>query len=129
MVQANLFELHNATLKVTYSGSSLDGKPQLSYQKGATNRNFRGSQVRHKQTEIGTLVSVTLKSVSDSRSTVFSLMLPQVNVSTDQPYTQVVIKAFETIVRTSIGGPNLVKGQVQTYKVYSLKGTAKSVLF
>ena len=126
MQQANLFELHNATLKVTYSSSSLDGKPQLSYQKGATSRSFRGSQVRHKQTEIGTLVSVTLKSVPDSRSIVFSLLLPQVNVSTDQ---HVNIKAFETTIRTSIGGPDLVKGQVQTYKVYSLQGTAKSVVF
>lgn len=129
MVQANLFELHNATLTINYSSSSLDGKPQLSYKKGATTRNFRGSQVRHKLTEIGTLISVTLKSVPDSRSTIFSLLLPQVNVSTDHPHTQVNVKAFETIVRTSIGGPNLVKGQVQTYKVYSLKGTAKSVLF
>ena len=39
MQQANLFTLHNATLKVSYSASSLDGKPQLSYQKGAISLN------------------------------------------------------------------------------------------
>ena len=129
MQQANLFELHNASLQVSYSASSLDGKPHLSYQKGGKTLNFRGSQLRQKQTEIGTLISVTLKAIPDSRTIVFSLLLPQVNVSTNQPPTQVSIKAFESTIRTSIGGPNLVKGQVQTCKVYSLRGTAQSVLF
>ena len=129
MEQANLFELHNATLKITYSSSSFDGKPQLNYRKGATSLNFRGSQVRHKPTEIGTLISVTLKSVPDSRTVVLSLLLPQVNTSAGSSGVQVSVKALETTIRTSIGGPNLVKGQVQTYKAYSLKGTAKHVLF
>ena len=129
MEQANLFELHNATLKITYSSSSFDGKPQLNYRKGATSLNFRGSQVRHKPTEIGTLISVTLKSVPDSRTVVLSLLLPQVNCPAGSSGVQVNVKAIETTIRTSIGGPNLVKGQVQTYKVYSLKGTAKHVLF
>ena len=129
MQEANLFELHSATLKVTYSASSLDGKPQLSYKKGKTLLNFRGSQIRQKPTEIGTLVSVTLKAVPDSRTIVFSLLLPLVNVPDDDPTVHVSIKAIETTNRTSIAGPKLVKGQVQTYKTYSLKGTAKSVLF
>lgn len=129
MQQANLFTLHNATLKVSYSASSLDGKPQLSYQKGAISLNFRGSQVRHKPTEIGILISVTLKTVPDSRTVVFSLLLPLVNVPDDRPSIPVSIKAIETTNRTSIAGPKLVKGQVQTYKVYSLKGSAQSVLF
>lgn len=127
MEQANLFELKNATYKITYSSSSLDGKPQLSYKKGtASPRTFRGSQIRQKLTELGTLVTVTLKSVPDSRTVVFSLLVPQVNVSGE---TKVNVKAVETTIRTSIGGPNLVKGQVQTYKVYSLGGTAKHVFF
>lgn len=129
MQQANLFTLHNATLKISYSASSLDGKPQLSYTKGGTTLNFRGNQVRHKPTEIGTLISVTLKAIPDSRTVVFSLLLPLVNVPDDRPSIAVSIKAIETTNRTSIAGPKLVKGQVQTYKVYSLKGTAQSVLF
>lgn len=129
MSQANLFSLHNTSLKISYSASSLDGKPQLSYKKGATTLNFRGSQIRAKQTEIGTLLSVTLKSVPDLRTVVFTIILPQVNVPDNDPTVQVNIKALETTSKTSIGGPNLVKGQVQTYKVYTLKGTAQSVLF
>ncbi|MBV6441424.1 MAG: hypothetical protein DYG98_03095 [Haliscomenobacteraceae bacterium CHB4] len=129
MQQANLFELHSATIQITYSSSSFDGKPQLSYQRGSTSMNFRGKQIRHKPTEIGTLISVTLKSVPDLRTIVLSLILPQVNVSDGQSQVRINIKVIETTVRTSIGGPNLVKGQVQTYKVYALQGTAKHVLF
>ena len=129
MQQANLFDLQNATLKIDFSASSLDGRPQLRYRKGAVDLNFRGNQIRQKQTEIGTLVSVTLKSVPDSRSIVLSLLLPQVNVPLNHPSAAVSVKAFETTVRTSIGGPNLVNGPVQTYKVYALRGTARSVVF
>ena len=34
-----------------------------------------------------------------------------------------------TTTKTSIGGPNAVKGALQTYKVENLKGTAKAVQF
>ncbi len=129
MQQANLFTLHNSTLKVTYSAGSLTGKPQFSYKKGATTLNFSGSQIRLKQTEIGTLVSVTLKTVPDLRTVVFSLLLPLVHVPDNDPTVQVNIKAIETTNKTSIAGPKLVNGQVQTYKVYTLKGTAQSVVF
>ncbi len=129
MEQANLFELHTFTLKITYSSSSLDGKPQLSYEKGATSLHFRGNQLRQVKTEIGTLITVTLKTVPDARIVTLSLLLPQVNVSTADLETRVAVKAIETTTRTSIGGPNLVEGQLQTYKVYSLRGKAKSVFF
>lgn len=130
MQQANLFELHNASLKITYSSSSFDGKPQLSYQKGAAaSLNFRGNELEQKKLGIGTLISVTLKAVPDLRTVVFSLLLPQVNVPEDHPSTQVSIKAIETTIRSSIAGPSLAKGQVQAYKTYSLRGKASSVLF
>lgn len=129
MQQANLFELASGSLKITFSASSLDGKPQLSYHKGATSLNFRGNQLRQTKTETGTLLSVTLNTVPDLRTVVLSLLLPQVNVEDRSPSTAVSVKAIETTIRSSIGGPNLVKGQVQTYKSYSLKGVAKSVVF
>ncbi|MFZ2899150.1 MAG: hypothetical protein WA004_11035 [Saprospiraceae bacterium] len=129
MNQANLFDLKNLTLKINYSASGIDGKPHLSYQKGSTQLNFRGNQIRRKETEIGTLVSVTLKTVPDLYSRVFSLLLPQVNVPDGSSEVAVNVKALETTVKTSIGGPDLVSGQVQAYKVYSLIGKARSVVF
>lgn len=129
MDQANLITLHSSTLKISYSCSSFDGKPLLNYQKGTdTPLTFRGSQLRQKQTEIGQLVFVTLKNVPDSRSIVFSLLLPQINVNAGQDVV-IKVKGIETTSRTSIAGPNLVKGQVQTYKVYALTGKASYVQF
>ncbi|NUQ22327.1 MAG: hypothetical protein HUU34_00120 [Saprospiraceae bacterium] len=129
MKTANLFDLKNLTLKVTYSASGIDGKPHLSYKKGNTDLNFTGSQIRRKETEIGTLVSVTLKTVSDAYSRVFSLLLPRVNVPNGSSEVAVSVKALETTIKTSVAGPDLVSGQVQTYKVYSLVGKARSVVF
>jgi len=34
-----------------------------------------------------------------------------------------------TTAKTTIGGPNLMKGAIQTYKTVSLSGTAKFVSF
>ncbi len=129
MQTANLFELHSFTLKISYSASSLDGKPLLSYHKGSTNLQFRGNQLRQKQTEIGLLITVTLKMMPDARTTYFTVIIPQVNIPDEREDVHVTVKAIETTSKTTIGGPDLVQGQVQTYKVYSLRGTAKSVLF
>jgi hypothetical protein len=129
MHPANLFDLKNLSLKINYSDSGIDGKPHLSYQKGKVQLHFRGSQIRRKETEIGTLVSVTLKTVPDLYAKVFSLLLPQVNVPDGSAEVMVNVKALETTVKTSIGGPNLVSGQVQASKVYSLAGKARSVVF
>jgi hypothetical protein len=129
MNQANLFDLRNLTLKINYSASGSDGKPHLSYHKGNIQLNFRGSQIRRKETDIGTLVSVTLKTVPDLYSRVFSLLLPQVNIPENGSEVAVNVKALETTVKTSIAGPDLVSGQVQAYKVYSLIGKARSVVF
>ncbi|MFZ2899175.1 MAG: hypothetical protein WA004_11160 [Saprospiraceae bacterium] len=129
MHPANLFDLKNLSLKIHYSDSGIDGKPHLSYQKGKVQLNFSGSQIRRKETEIGTLVSVTLKTVPDLYARVFSLLLPRVNVPANSSEVAVTVKALETTVKTSIGGPDLVSGQLQAYKVYSLGGEARSVVF
>lgn len=116
MKTANLFDLKNLTLKITYSASGIDGKPHLSYQKGNVQLHFKGNQIRRKETEIGTLISVTLKTVPDSYARVFSLLLPRVNVPESSTEVAVNVKTLETTVKTSIAGPHLVSGQVQTYK-------------
>lgn len=129
MQQANHFQMHNLALKVTYFASGIDGKPHFSYEKGRTERSFKGDDILREETAIGTLLSVRLKGTADSKSVYFSVLLPHVNVPEGIREVQVNLRAFETTVRTSIGGPSLVKGQVQTYKGYLLRGKASAVLF
>ena len=129
MMQANNFELSNSTTTVNYSASSLDGRPQLSYKKGNFSKLYRGEELRQHETEIGMMVSVTLKKTVDSGWTVLSLFVPRVNVTEGRPRVALKTLAIEATVRTSIGGPNLVSGAVQTYKSVPLKGHASAVLF
>ena len=128
-MQANLYELKALTLQVTYSASSIDGRPQLTYKKGATPRTFRGDELRQEEHEIGTLVSVTLRSVPDLKTLVFTLVIPQVNVPETGTKVNIRTIAAETTIFTTIGGPNLVEGAVQKYKTYALRGSARHVDF
>lgn len=128
-MQANLFELKDANLHITYSSSSFDGRPQLTYKKGKNTRTFRGDELQQAESVMGTLVSVTLRAVPDLKMILFTLIVPQVNVSDDDPKVSIRTKAIETTAKTTIGGPDMVPGAVQAYKMYSLKGTASNVLF
>jgi hypothetical protein len=124
----NLFELHGDRITVTYSTTSITGKPLLTLQRGRKTLNFSGTEIRAQELPIGTLITVTIETVPDLKTVVFSLLLPGVNL---EQSTKVNIKAIGifTTTKTSIGGPKTVKGALQTYKVVPLSGTAKSVTF
>jgi len=126
--EPNLFELQGGNIKVTYSTSGIIGQPQFSFKRGRTVLNFGGNQIRSEKAAIGTLVTVTIETVPDLRTVLFSLMLPIVNL---QQASKVNLKTIGilTTEKTSIGGPGLVKGALQSYKVIVLAGTAKSVVF
>jgi hypothetical protein len=56
----NLYQLKGHGLHVTYSTSSIDGRPRLSYQDTHQMHSFVGDEIRTDPSEIGTLVTVTL---------------------------------------------------------------------
>ena len=73
------------------------------------------------------MVTVTLETVPDLHTITLTLIVPDINLSD-------CATEFKTIVictthKTSIGGPNLIKGALQTYEVIELQGTASSVVF
>lgn len=77
---------------------------------------------------LGTLVTVVLELVPDRHTLTATLVLPDINVGDRQ-----VIR-FSTVVilttnLTSIGGPALVIGPLQTYQVVKLGGVAQRVDF
>lgn len=124
----NLYELQGDKIVVTYSTSSISGQPQFDLRQGRKELHFSGTRIRTEKTQIGTLVSVTVEETPDLKKVMFSLLLPDVNL---QQASKVNIKTIGifTTTKTSIGGPNAVKGALQTYKVENLKGTAKAVQF
>lgn len=126
--EPNQFVLTGRDTQLTYSTSSFIGQPQLSFQHRQTSHSFSGAEIRCQETEIGKLVSVTLEQIPDLRTVTLTLLLPAINLgNTTEVHFRT--RAILTTARTSIGGPRLVVGALQTYRVLSLQGTASIVEF
>jgi hypothetical protein len=125
--QANLFEVGDYSIQVTYSSTSFPGQPQLSYRDNNINRNFMGEEIRILDTEIGQLVTVTLETIGDLRIVTFTLILPLVNVMPQSGGTRVRVPGILTTTHTTIAGPG--PGAEKTYSTVNLQGTAQFVVF
>ncbi|HEV2963545.1 MAG TPA: hypothetical protein VG649_17090 [Candidatus Angelobacter sp.] len=123
----NLYQLHGHGLHVTYSLSGIDGKPHFTYQDAHQTLQFQGPDIRSVSTDIGTLVTVTIRMTIDTGSTTFSLMVPGVNLEFS---SQAQIKTFgvTTIHKFSVV-PAFRQGQTQLYSLTELSGTAAAVKF
>jgi hypothetical protein len=125
--EPNVFELKGMGIALTYSTTSLNGQPQLTYKDRKRTLTFRGEEIRQQDSEIGQLVTVTLEQVPDLRTETLTLILPAINLENTGTLFQT--HAIITTHRTSVGGPNLVKGALQTYRIKTLRGTARIVIF
>jgi hypothetical protein len=126
--QPNLFELAGEYTQITYSTTSITGQPQFHYQDQQRNVNAGREDVRSQDTEIGAQVSVTLEVIPDLHTLTVTLLVPRINLGggTESPLSTL---AIFTTHRTSIGGPDLVEGQLKTYEAVTLEGKASLVQF
>lgn len=85
---------------------------------------FATSDLRIEQTSLGQLVTVDLEAVPDLHTLSFTLALPEVHLDGDE--AEVTTFGVWRTAATSIGGPALVKGQLDRYKTVTLKGTARA---
>ena len=123
----NLYRLSSHNLQVTYSTSGFDGKPHLQYHDSFQTLHFSGDQIRTLSTEIGSLVTVTLRMTVDTGSTAFTLLVPPVNLEATN-VVEITTYAITTIRRFSIV-PEFNQGQMDNYEVTALRGTAAHVVF
>jgi hypothetical protein len=126
--QPNLFELAGEYTQITYSTTSITGEPQFNYQDRQRDVNVTGDDISRLETDIGALVTVTLEVIPDLHTLAVSLLVPQINLrgGTESPLSTLAIL---TTHHTSIGGPGLVEGPLQTYEAVALEGTASLVNF
>ncbi len=118
----NVYRLHGHQLHVVYLPTGAGGLPHFTYQDALQTLNFTGDQIRTVDTEIGTLVSVTIRATVDSGSTEFTLLVPTVNLgSTKSAHIQT--EGITTIHRFSIFPPAML-GQTELYSTTRLYGTA-----
>jgi hypothetical protein len=122
----NLFELSGKGLTVSYSTTSIDGKPRFTFKKGRQTLNFAGDEITSLGIGIGTLVSVVIAAVPDRSSTSFSVVLPAIQVTGSKKQSFRTI-GITTVTKTTIAGPP--PGVQQTYKIVPLRGSARKVDF
>ncbi|MCC6552646.1 MAG: hypothetical protein IT372_06425 [Polyangiaceae bacterium] len=126
-VQANLFELSEQRLHVTFSSTSFAGDPQLEYRDGRTRRSFRGDEIAMRDTALGLEVTVVLETIPDLRTVSFTLVLPAVHVLPGSMGSRLRSPGIITTAHTTIAGPPL--GPDKTYETFDLSGTAQHVVF
>jgi hypothetical protein len=123
-----ILQSSDGTTKVEYETSNFIGQPTLNLTQGPGGpiRHFAGAQIRARNTEIGTLVTVTTQITVDTGSTSFSVLVPAISLTAVSDH-----KTFSTeAIITSHTGPNSVPstGVHETYKFIPLKGEASFVL-
>ena len=82
------------------------------------------------ETPIGKLVTATLRASEDGDTSTVSVLLPQVNLSGEAEdggcgHVEFTTVAVFTTSRSTIGGPGLVDGAVQTYTEAAMEGVAR----
>lgn len=122
----NSFQLAGDNYEVSYSTTSIDGKPRFTFKKGTKTLSFSGNQITSSSANIGTLVSVVIATVPDQSTTTFSILLPAIRLpeSKRQAFRSIGIT---TVTKTTLIGPPV--GVQQTYTTVALRGTARLVDF
>lgn len=124
--EPNLFELRGSGAVISWAKTSLAGGPQLVFEDGEHDTTLGRDDLRVFKSPLGRLVTGTLEAADDGDSLTLSVVIPSVNLQ-DAPQQRVRTLAVLTTERGSIGGPGLLEGQVQLYKVLRLSGTARRV--
>ena len=127
MRHANQYELSDVEVHVTYSSTGIDGRPHLTYDDGSESRSFSGDEIRSSPSELGTILTLTLEAVPDDYTHTLTVIIPDANLVEEGAECTAV--AIDTTIRTSIGGPGLVEGAVQSYLARTLRGVASFVEF
>ena len=126
-IQPNLYVLSGGGINVTYTTDGFDGQPHFTYHSGLISKTFTGTGIVTTASPIGTLVTVIIMMTVDSGSTSFTLLIPVVNLNPNET-VNITTEGITTHHRFSIL-PAAMHGQIETYGVQELTGTAKHVLF
>jgi len=104
---------------------SIDGKPHLTYQDAHQTLSFTDDEIRTLNSEIGGLVTVSIRRTIDTGSTSFSLLVPHVTLghATSVP---IATEGIITLHRFSVV-PAFNQGQTELYTIVALTGTANLV--
>jgi hypothetical protein len=121
----NSYYLKGKDKSIVYTTTSFTGQPKFIYEHRGTTLTFEGNDIHQLDTEIGQQVMVTLNLVNDDHTTTLTLLVPEIHLDLAGSETSFITTAIITTHQTSIGGPNLVQGVLQTYRIEKYSGTAQ----
>ncbi|WP_224249226.1 hypothetical protein [Hyalangium gracile] len=126
VILANTFNLQNRRISVSYSATSFTGQPLFHYKDRVHEVNARGEEIRQVESEIGTLVSITLEPDADAGSLIFSVLIPRVALMStvaEQP-----VEAVAIFTRSRLPPRLPANVQLQTHDTVELRGSATFVV-
>lgn len=118
-VPVTQYHLSGDGMQITYH-VGLPDEVRLQYN-GTT---YQGRALYQEDIMSGHVVSVILESVPDLHTVSLSVTVPRANCPSNMRSIPIQTFAVITTGRTSIGGPALVSGQIQSYKLVPLTGNA-----
>jgi hypothetical protein len=118
----NLYRLRGQDLQVMYWTFGIDGRPLFQYRDSSQTLEFSGDEIRTLESEIGTLVTVTIRPTIDTGSTSFTVVIPQVHL--DQSKQDQITTFGVTTVHRLSPIPIFNQGQRELYTITELSGTA-----
>lgn len=124
-VTANVFTLKSRRISVTFSAASITGQPLMHFQDRQHEVSVRGDEIRRVETEIGTLVTITLEMTVDTGALLFTLVVPRVALASPRAEQRIFTQGFYTRTRLPLLAIGSV--QLQTSEVVELKGDASFV--
>lgn len=112
---ANNYECTNdAGTTVNYSTTSFTGDARITIQFDGNVISRSGEEIQTQRTVLGTLVTVVRRLAPDSFTDTVTFVAPDVNVTAKTPEVSFRTELFFTRTFTSIGGPSLVNGVIQS---------------
>jgi hypothetical protein len=120
------YALKGGDVELVFVPAASPATARLDYRDAKASLTFTGDDlVAERSQALGQQVSVLIDYVADGYDRYLTLLVPEVNPDEDGGDVPVHTVAIVTTHKTSIGGPALVKGPLQTYKVIALDGTAE----
>lgn len=125
-IAPNLFQLQNRRISVSFSATSITGQPLVDYKDRAHEVHAHGDEIRVEQTELGTLVTITLEPDADAGALLFTLVVPRAVLSA--PRVEQALSTVGIFTRSRLSPRLNVSAQLQTYDVVQLSGNASFIV-
>ena len=114
-VPANNYECtNNVGTTVNYSTTSFTGDPRITIEFDGIVISKSGAEIQTQRTVLGTLVTIVRRELPDAFTDTITFVAPDVNVTAKTPEVKFDTELFFTRTFTSIGGPSLVTGVIQS---------------